>query len=207
MTTCEATVFIVNHDPVACEAITEMMQPVGVAFKRFPTAEAFLDGYDSVSNACLVTDFFLPGMSGLELLKSIAKKSRRPPAIIVTAKTSIPLAVRAMRDGAFTVLEKPWCQWELCESIRNALSQDEQNRRQHQQRQTIRERISQLAPEHRHVLDMLLSGKTIAATAEAMGFDQPKVENLFQEVINSMQAESAAELTKFLLDAEIKYAG
>ncbi len=71
----------------------------------------------------LLIDAYLPGMSGMDLLRRLAREGRSPPAIVITGECDVQFAVEAMKAGASDFMEKPIRQDELLESIDRALEE------------------------------------------------------------------------------------
>ncbi len=75
--------------------------------KGFLSAEEFLSWYESSTPAVLVTDVRLPGMDGIELMKTVKKTTPLVPVIVITAYGSIDEAVSAIKEGAYDYVTKP----------------------------------------------------------------------------------------------------
>lgn len=87
--------------------------------RAFPSAEVFFEKADRHNLGCLIADARLPGMSGFELLRALAKRIN---TIIVADDGSVPMAVSAMRAGAVDFIEKPFAKHALLDSVRAALA-------------------------------------------------------------------------------------
>uniref|UniRef100_UPI002D79824B sigma-54-dependent transcriptional regulator n=1 Tax=Pseudomonas chlororaphis TaxID=587753 RepID=UPI002D79824B len=91
----------------------------------------------------ILSDVRMPGISGLELLKQVQQRDPDLPVILLTGHGDVPMAVEAMRDGAYDFLEKPFSPETLLSSLRRALDKRSlvlENRRLHEQADT-REKI------------------------------------------------------------------
>jgi len=196
----ESRIVIVNHNPAACDVIASLLQRNDL--KRFHSAETFLDSSAAEQAHCLLIDYVLPGISGLELLKHLTERGLQPGIIFVTKQVNISLAVEAMRGGALSVLEEPWEQVELSELIQNAIELAKQNLQAQEQRKSLQQKVSQLAPQHKRVLDLLLDGNTIRTTARSLDCQTTQVEQMFEEIYSCLQADSPADLARLLLDVE-----
>ena len=102
------TVHLVDDDDALREALTERLRGTGLAVKAYDRAAAFLDVMDAVEPGEIVlSDVFMPGMTGLEMLDALSAAGSRAPVIFMTGFGDVPLAVDAMSRGAVTFLEKP----------------------------------------------------------------------------------------------------
>lgn len=116
-----ACVFIVDDDAAVRQAVTLLVQSLGLRAQAYASAEAFLQNYDPGSNGCLVLDLHMPGMNGVELQQELTARGVQIPVIVITAYKDDPLTVRAQEAGALTVLYKPFKQDILLRSIESAL--------------------------------------------------------------------------------------
>jgi FixJ family two-component response regulator len=118
------TVCIVDRDSSVRDSLRVLVGTLGVNVRVFPSAEAFLSGYDIPPGTCVVTEVDLPGISGLELQERLCELDSPPPVILLTSRSNVQIAVRAMRSGAVDFLEKPFIERVLLSSIRQALNLD-----------------------------------------------------------------------------------
>lgn len=90
------------------EVLVSVLQNDGYAVDAFSTAEEALPALRRSTYACILADFKLPGMNGIELLKATREISRNVPYLIMTAFGSIEIAVEAMKHGANDFICKPF---------------------------------------------------------------------------------------------------
>ena len=117
----EPTVFVVDDDQDSRDSVCALVRSMGTSAEPFSSAEAFLAAFDQMRSGCLVTDLRMLGMSGLDLLKRLTRAGHRLPVIIISGCVNVPSAVQAMNEGAINVLEKPYEQHELRDTISMAL--------------------------------------------------------------------------------------
>lgn len=109
---------IVEDDDSLRPALVGLVRSMGYDGEGFASAEAFLDGDAGQRAACLVSDFQLPGINGLDLA---ARLERRLPFILVTARTERSIDTRAKAAGVLCLLRKPFEADDLAGCIRRAL--------------------------------------------------------------------------------------
>jgi FixJ family two-component response regulator len=195
-------VFIVDDDPASRESVAALVRSHGMEAETFSSAEDFLRRFDRDSSGCIVVDMRMTGMSGLELLEQLRRQGVELPLIMITGYGDVPTAVRAMRGGAMTFLEKPCSDQRLWESIVSALNLESEARTARQQRTEIRRRLATLTPDERKVLAQLLDGNSNKGIAKDLDIGLRTVELRRANILGKMQASSLAELVRMVLSVE-----
>ena len=121
------TVYIVDDDNPSRESVEMLLAEMKVAFKSYASAEAFLEHYDGERPGCLVTDIRMLEMSGLELQEELQRRGTTLSVVVVTGYADTPVIVRAIKNGAVTLLQKPCRPHELWDAIREGLTKDAEN--------------------------------------------------------------------------------
>ena len=196
-----ATVFVVDDDPAARQSVSALVESMGLAVESFESAEAFLAVCDSTSAGCLVTDYRMLGMSGLELQEALVRDNISIPVIVITAYADVPLAVRAMKRGAITLLEKPCHENELVANIRRAIEMDTTTRHQSERSRQTRQRIASLSDGERAVMKLLIEGKMNKNIAKELDLGLRTVELRRHQIMKKMQVDSVAELVRLVMEA------
>jgi FixJ family two-component response regulator len=108
-------VAIVDDDAGVRAAIEDLLNSNGLRTRSFPSAEAFLQSRDGGEPGCLILDYHLPGMNGLELQRELQAKGRTIPIIFATAEDEAfrLLQSPAVKAGVLAVLRKPFDSEEL----------------------------------------------------------------------------------------------
>jgi len=102
-----ASVFVIDGDPEVLRSLELLLGTLHLAVEVFPSAEAALPRIIERPPRCLVSEVFLPGMSGTDLQRLLLAKGIHVPAIMLATHADVPLAVEAMRLGAVDFIEKP----------------------------------------------------------------------------------------------------
>jgi FixJ family two-component response regulator len=89
------------------EALGRLLQFAGFNTAAFDSAATFLESFDPGSAGCLVLDFSMPGVNGLELQDTCVARGSALPIIFLTGHGDIPTSVQAMKHGAADFLTKP----------------------------------------------------------------------------------------------------
>ncbi|MEJ8825111.1 response regulator [Variovorax humicola] len=118
--TPSGAVLVVDDDDSMRHAIERLLHAVGLGTRAYPSAEALLAESLVEGVACIVSDFQLPAMSGLELLAELRARGNRTPVIVVTAHDTPALRREAIRRGASAYLAKPFRGSDLLAAIKAA---------------------------------------------------------------------------------------
>jgi len=197
----EPTVFVVDDDDQARKSVCALVRSMGFPVESFASAEEFLVAYVEPRPGCLVTDYRLRGMNGLELREELVRRQLPLPFIVLTGYARTPLTVRAMQLGAVTLLDKPYSEDDLWEAIRKSLAEDASRRERQLRQREARDRLDTLTGGERQVLDMLIDGKPNKQIASELGVSVRTVENRRHEIFNKMGTPSLSELFRLAADA------
>ena len=193
------TIYVVDDDDSMRQAIALLLRTVGYTPIVFARPTEFLAKYDSNLHGCLVLDIRMPEMSGLEVQQQLNKSGAILPVIFITGHGDIPMAVQAMKDGAFDFLTKPFRDQDLLDRINNALKQDAENRAAIEKHADLRRRAESLTPREREVLELIVEGKANKVVAIDLGLSERTVEIHRANVMEKMGARSVAHLVKMHL--------
>jgi len=200
----QSAVYVVDDDAQARKAVTTLIEAMGVTTFGFNSAEEFLAAYDGRRPACLVTDVRMIGMSGLELQEELIRRGVDVSVVVLTGFATTPGTVRAMRNGALTLLEKPCRDDELWEAIRDGLAADRRLHAVQTSIDEIRARYESLTPKERDVLAHVAGGEANKIIAKRLDVSLRTVELHRQNVFQKMGADSLAELVRMVVAIEEK---
>jgi two-component system C4-dicarboxylate transport response regulator DctD len=133
------SVIVVDDEAPIREAVQQWLTLSGFDVQLFSRAEDCLARLPEHFPGVVLSDVRMPGMGGLELLEQLHKRDPDLPVILLTGHGDVPMAVDAMRDGAYDFLEKPFTPETLLGSLRRALEKRAlvlENRRLHEQADT-----------------------------------------------------------------------
>ncbi|MCB1845579.1 MAG: response regulator transcription factor, partial [Halioglobus sp.] len=103
---CNPIVYVVDDDRSIRHAMELLMRSVGQPCRIFASGDAFLDAYSPDWAGCLVLDIRMPGIGGLDLKVELGNRGCSLPIIFITGFGDIPMAVEAIKNGAFDFIEK-----------------------------------------------------------------------------------------------------
>ncbi len=189
-----ATVFVVDDDEGLRNAIEFLLDTAGLTAKTFSSGKAFLEYYRPQMRGCMLLDIRMPDISGLEFQEKIRELQINLPVILISAYGTIPLAVRAMREGAFDFIEKPFDDEFLLKRLREAISFDIDQRADDQKVREAREQLTSLTAREKQVMSYVVAGKLNKQIAAELGISAKTVENHRARVMDKMGVKGLAEL-------------
>jgi two-component system C4-dicarboxylate transport response regulator DctD len=129
-------VMVVDDEGSIRSAVEQWLSLSGFQVQLFSRAEDCLAALPKHYAGVILSDVRMPGLSGLELLAQVQRRDADLPVILLTGHGDVPMAVEAMRDGAYDFLEKPFSPQTLLGSLRRALEKRRlvlENRALHEQ--------------------------------------------------------------------------
>jgi FixJ family two-component response regulator len=189
-------VYVVDDDKAVRDSLSLLMRSVGLASKSFGSAQAFLDGFESVVPSCLVAYVRMPELSGLELQQELIVRQIKIPIVFITGFGDVPMAVDAMKSGAIDFIQKPFRDQDLIDAINLALQQDRERRERIDALNMINERLGTLTPRETEVMQKVVQGCANKVIALDLGVSQRTVELHRARVMRKMGVRSVAELVR-----------
>lgn len=124
-----ATLFVIDDDPHARKAVAALGGSLGLPCQSFASAEEFLERYTPAMAGCALVDVQLQRMSGLDLQDWLVEQGSLLPVFLISGHADVRMAVRALKHGALTLLEKPYRADELADAIRTGFEVNARARR------------------------------------------------------------------------------
>jgi two-component system response regulator FixJ len=176
-----------------------MLRAAGYSVEAFPSARSFLEGYDPRRGGCLLLDIQMPQISGLELQQTLNVHGWRVPVIFITGHGTVPLAIAAMKAGAFDFIEKPLREGALLESIERALHWNDRAYEERLERATLQGRAALLTAREREVFELVAAGEPNKIIASHLGISFRTVELHRAHIIEKLQARSLSDLIRMAI--------
>ena len=193
------TVFVIDDDPAARESIGMLIRSLGLPVETFASAEQFLQSFDSDRPGCVITDMRMLGLSGLELQDQLIDMGERIPVILISAHANMQIAVKAMRNGAVTFLEKPCQQQEIIDAVNEAIALDARWRQESRESTEARENYEKLNSGERDVMKLMMIGKANKVIANRLDVSLRTVEARRHNVFKKMGVDNIPDLTRLAL--------
>jgi FixJ family two-component response regulator len=187
-------VCVVDDDEAVRGSLRMLLQSMGINTEVFGSAAAFLDVVDGIASGCVLLDIRMPVMSGLELFDQLIARNVHLPVIFITGHGDVPMAVRAVKKGAFDFLQKPFNDQELLDRVNDALREDLRRVAKTAERSALEERYERLTPREREIMARVVSGQANKAIAIDLQLSERTVELHRAHVMEKMEVRSLAEL-------------
>lgn len=194
----DGTVYIVDDDEAVRDAVELLISSVGLDARSFASGSEFLETGLPAGPACVLLDVRMPGMSGPEVQEHLQAARPDIPVIFLTGHGDVPVAVRALKRGAFDFLEKPiFDRQALLDRIQQGLrTHAERLDHDHRKRET-QARIDALSRREREVMELVAGGLANKQIADRLGISERTVEIHRGRVMKKLGVRSAAELVRF----------
>lgn len=196
----KVTVYVVDDDEAVRHSLELLLQSVGQRARTFTSAQSFLDNYTPSEPGCLVLDVRMPEISGLELQRLLNEQNILIPTIIITGHGDVPLAVRAMKAGAMDVIEKPFNDQTLLDSIEKAIEKSLEIHKTNDSRLKFQQNIEHLSPREREVMELLVLGKGSKEIAAELCISSKTVDVHRVHIMEKMGVRTVVELTRLAID-------
>lgn len=197
-------VFLVDDDADIRGSLARALELRGYVVRPFASAQDFLDTYDQGLSGCLLLDYGMPKMDGLQLQKRLRDMGSQLPVIFITGHGGVPESVEAMKMGAVDFLEKPFKQSVLIDRIEAALETDRRQRTAQMQTSGIVARFQSLTDREKEISLLLAtrpgqnSSKEIA---KLLGISPRTVDHHRARILEKMDVGTVAELVETSLRA------
>ncbi len=200
----EASVFIVDDDASVRDALAWLLRSRRLASESFASAQAFqkrLKDQGLPQHACcLLLDVRMPGLSGLALFDWLIQQNlhQAVPVIFLTGHGDVPMAVEAVKRGAFDFCEKPFSDNALVDRIEQALALSLSLVQDQKEISHLRERLTELTERERAVMNLVVAGLPNKSIASQLEISVRTVEVHRARVFEKMNVKSAVELANLL---------
>jgi FixJ family two-component response regulator len=193
------TIHVVDDDQAVRESIEWLIESVGLSIRTYGSAHEFLDNYTEDSLGCLILDVRMPGISGLDLQHILIDRGIDLPIVFVTGHGDVPMAVRALKNGAVDFIEKPFNDQVLLDTIQSAVQKHRNRLKQRAELENLQARYENLTTREQEVMDRVVTGKPNRDVGEELGISVKTVEVHRAKVMEKMQARSIADLVKMAM--------
>ena len=192
-------VYIVDDDLSIREALSSLIRSVGWRVETYASAVEFLAAprHDGVVT-CLILDIRMPELNGLDLQTQLTQLGQTIPIIFITGHGDIPMAVRAMKQGAVEFLPKPFDDEELLAAIRTALAQAHTFHPEESQLEKIRRRYALLTNREKEVAVYMVKGTLNKQVAAELGVSEMTIKVHRHNIMQKLGISTVPDLVRMV---------
>jgi len=194
-------VYLVDDDEAVRNALSLLLETVGLNVRSFASPEIFLTQAPDLVPGCLILDIRMPAISGLKLQEKLTGQGVTWPTVIISGHGDIEACRRAFRNGAIDFLSKPVDEQDLIDPIQKGHAELETRRQASAERAEAVALVRHLSAREQEVLEMIAKGLTTKQIADALTLSPRTVESHRAAIASKAGTSSAAELTRYWLDA------
>ena len=198
MTQCDVIVYLVDDDESILHSQLTLLTAAGIAAETFSSAEAFMNSLTPHSAGCVVTDLKLSGMSGFDLQRKLVASNSTLPLIVVSGHANVSTTVEIMKNGAITLIQKPYAANKFLDAVRRGLDQFVENRERTNEINSIQERLAALLEGEMDVLELMIAGQPNKVISTELEISMRTVDRRRSIVLEKMQVASAPELARLV---------
>ena len=190
-------IILVDDNKAILDSVAMLFRSVGIAVTTFHEPTSFLrTPLDDIG--CILLDVRLPEMGGMQIFRALKDRGVTTPVIFLTGHGDIPMAVRAMQDGAFDFLEKPFDDQALIESVLAALRKDAELRRKNAEEAQNAQLIGRLTRREREIADLIVAGHTSREIADMLTLSLRTIEHYRVKISRKLEISSVTALVRVL---------
>jgi two-component system, LuxR family, response regulator FixJ len=196
-------ILIVDDDATVRDSLSTLFALEGYRVTTFMDGTSFVSAARTRPIACVLLDIYIPGKSGLDILKELDANSYAAPILIMSAHGNIPIAVEAIKSGAFDFIEKRQDAEAIVDRVRDAIGAWTRMRELNGNAADPLSRAfagrERLTPRERDVLSQIASAASNKEAAKNLGISQRTVEIHRVHIMQKLGAKNTADLVRIVL--------
>lgn len=194
-----STVFLVDDEAEVRTTLSRALRKRGFSVEAFDSAKSFLDQYNPDQQGCLVLDYGMPEINGLELQSLMKETKISLPIVFISGHGGVPESVQAMKAGAVDFLEKPFRQNDLVSCIQTAFERDIQMRQEASEQIDAQARFGRLTSREREVAVFMIEHPSNTSSKEigrALDISPRTVDHHRARILEKLEIGSIIELVE-----------
>lgn len=191
------TVFIIDDDDDIRISLTRSLTKRGYNVESFSSAKGFLDIYDENTSGCVLLDYGMPELNGLELQQYLIENKISIPVIFMTGHGGIPQSVQAMKAGAVDFLEKPFQQNILLDAINTAFENARATKQDDESNKALKSKLESLTTREKEIAQFIVQNPADTSSKNIgrhLDVSPRTVDHHRARILEKMDVTSVAEL-------------
>lgn len=192
-----ADIYIIDDDDVIILSLTTTLERAGFKVHSFSNPADFLNASLSV-RGCIILDLNMPGLSGLDVQQSLLTRQHTLPIIIYSGSADVPTTVQALREGAYTLIQKPASMQTMIDTVNDALRQHDEQRAELEKKQEAETKVACLSKRERDVAILAARGLSATEIADTLFISRRTAEAHKASIFSKLEIKSVAPLASYL---------
>lgn len=197
MTSSAEAIYIVDDDPAVRDALSVVFNLEGFEVETFSDGDAFIESASKTQPACVILDVHMPGRSGIDILKTLNAENYPAPIFIISGQGDIPMAVEAIRNGAFDFIEKPFTAEKVVERVNQGIETTRKRNSSELSMEFVG--VELLTRREKEVLKEITDGSSNKEVGRKLGISPRTVEVHRARIMEKLGARNAADLVRIVL--------
>lgn len=196
------TIHIVDDDEAVRKSIALLVTSAGYGAVEYQGGGDFLERYRPSKPEGLLLDLRMPDMDGLELQRELRRRGIHIATLFLSGHGDIPVAVRALREGALDFIEKPFNNKHLLERLAMCVAADTRQEQERIDRLEAEKRLALLTTREREVVDMLVEGRINKVIGAELGISTRTVESHRARIMKKLGVSGLSDIFKLVFAVE-----
>lgn len=198
-----ALVYILQRETINSRLLAQTLQLANIQVAIMDSPDMLLDSYSHANPACILLEFFLPDINGLQLMEILRQQDILAPVIFMSNQEDLQLISRAFNMGAYGYLKRPASQIELIEMVQQALNLNTLQLATFNRGRTYREKLQVLSKRELDIHHLLVKRHTARQIADILGISIRTVENKKLAIFNKLEISGHLELIRLTTELEM----
>jgi two-component system response regulator FixJ len=197
----DEALIIVDDDPAVRDALSVVFSLEGFDVETFPSGDEFIQALPGLPKATVLLDVHMPGRSGMETLKALDPEHYPAPIFIISGQGDIPMAVGAVKAGAFDFIEKPFDAETVVARVREGIEAVKRHMTAQEPSHGEHPDLQLLTPREREVLGQITAGASNKEAGRTLGISPRTIEVHRARIMEKLGAKNAADLVRIVLSS------